>query len=717
MAEAGRIIEPGRNCWRASPVRRAAVLIDAETYFRAFRAAVLRACRSIYIAAWDIHTRTPLLGRTAPDDGWPVELGRFLEAVLKHRPRLRCHILLWDVPLFYVPDRQLLPRVRFGWLGRGRCRLHLDGALPIEASQHQKIVVIDDALAFSGGLDITEARWDSRSHLPGDCRRRRVNGATYPPFHDAQMVVDGQAAADLGVLFRERWRRATGETLKPPETVGDPAGDPWPPDILPTFRDTSVAIARTMAPYGRHPGVREVEQLVLDAIAAADFLIYIEDQYFTSRLVVDALAVRLAEPTGPEVVVVLPLDWLGWLETRSMGEGRTEAMRRLIHADIWGRLVILYPTAADGADIKVHSKLTIIDDRLLRVGSANLSNRSMGLDSECDMVIEAAGDAAIRHGIAGVLHDLVAEHMGAAPETVTDVIATSGGSLIRTIQCLRGGPRGLWPLPQPAHHESSAMESSGESLFADPAGPFSAHHLTDTVMPGARPRDPRQVALTLGASVMVVVALGAAWVLLPLDDWFNRHQVLAGLDGLRVHPLAAPLTIGTFVVGGMTMLPVLGLISLTALVFSPAAAFAYAIVGCLSSATVGYGLGHLLGRRMVTRLAGRRVNRVGRLLRRHGIATVFLLRIAPVAPFAVINVASGAAHVRFRDYALGTMLGMVPVIGAVTLLAECLRRSLSSGDIGEWLALGGLGVMTVAAAALTHRVVARRWVNRSRRIP
>lgn len=709
-ASAGRIVEPGRNCWRRSPVYRAAVLVDAENYYRAFRSAVLKARRSIHIAAWDIHTRAPLLKAPAADS-WPIELGRFLEAVLADRPGLTCNILLWDVPLFYATDRELMPTMKFG--RRGRCRVHLDSALPIEAAQHQKVVVIDDRLAFSGGLDITQARWDSRAHLPHEPRRALVNGRTYPPFHDVQMLVDGPAAADLGDLFRERWLRATGEALPRVPIAGH---DPWPQGLRPTFRDTFVAIARTVAPYDGWPGAREIEQLILDAFAAAERWIYIEDQYLTSIVATEALASRLAQRSGPEVVVLLPHDWTGWLEARTMGEGRAQAIRQLRQADAWGRLTILYPCVGEGVDVKVHSKLTIIDDRLLRVGSANLANRSMGLDSECDLVVEADGDEAVRLGIEGVLHDLLAEHLGVAPHTVARTIAESGGSLVGTIkalgEALGGGLRGLRSLDPP----SLPIAGDGvieESLFVDPIGPFSAERLINKLMPGARAPDPRRVALKVGAGVLLVLLLALMWNLLPPADWLEPRRVLAELDGVRGQPVAAALTIGAFVVGGLTMVPVMGLISVTALVFTPTFAFAYAIVGSLLSAAAGYGVGYLLGRRIVARLAGRRVNRVGRLIRRHGVTTVFLLRIAPVAPFTIINVASGAARIQFRDYAVGTVLGMLPGITAITVLGEWLRRSLASGDIWEWVVLGGLGVALVAAATLTHSFIAKRRVQRN----
>lgn len=696
-----RVAIPGGNCWRLPLANRAAVLVDAECYFAAFRAAALGARHSIYIAAWDINSRTPLV-QEPTGDGLPTTLGPFLDALIQRRPELHCQILLWDVPLFYATDREHLPVVRFGWLGHSRIRL--DNCLPFEAAHHQKIVVIDDVLAFSGGLDITGARWDTRAHLPND--PRRGHRRPYPAFHDVQMMVDGPAAADLGALFRERWRRAFRENLAPP-----PAGhDPWPGHVAPRFRNVPVAICRTVAPFDGQPGAHEVETFVRQAIATARRWIYIEDQYMTSSVVADALAARLAEPNGPDIAMLLPRDWAGWVEARAMRYGRARVIAQLAAADRFGRLGLYYPDVG-GADVKVHSKVTIIDDAILRVGSANLNNRSLGLDTECDLWIEAVGDAAAREGIVAVLHDLLAEHLDVTPAAVAAAMAETG-SPVGAIERLRGRPHTLGHLHLAPELEPSEQIAI-EPLLVDPKSPFDAERLTTTLLPGARPPGVRRVALKLGAGIAFLFALALAWDELPLRQWLAAPEATAVVAALNDSPAGGLAVVGVFVLGAMVMFPVLAMIALTAVAFEPGRAFAYAMLGCMAAAAAGYGTGYLLGRRLVARLAGRRINRVGRLIRRHGAMTVFLLRIAPVAPFGVINFASGAAHVRFRDYAIGTLLGMTPGIGAMTVLAAWIKRTADGGDPIDLVVAVAIALGLVAAAALTHKVIMRRRVQRS----
>ena len=159
-----------------------------------------------------------------------------------------------------------------------------------------------------------------------------------------------------------------------------------------------------------------MEALYLDAIAAARRSIYIEAQYFTSTAIAEALEKRLRDPGGPEVLLILPRDAAGWLEQNTMTVLRTRLLTRLRAADrlgVW-RVLSCCPKLGDSC-INVHSKILVVDDTLVRVGSSNLSNRSMGLDTGCDLAIEAADDARIG-GIAHFRDRLLGEHLGVASE-------------------------------------------------------------------------------------------------------------------------------------------------------------------------------------------------------------------------------------------------------------------------------------------------------------
>jgi len=156
--------------------------------------------------------------------------------------------------------------------------------------------------------------------------------------------------------------------------------------------DVEVAIARTQPPGPGQPPVREVEELYLDMIARARQSIYIENQYFTAYRLGEALAARLAEPGGPEIVLVSRLLSHGWLEEHTMHVLRARLVRRLQEADREGRFHIYYPHAEglkEGTCIDVHSKLMIVDDVFTTLGSANINVRSMYTDSEMNIAHES----------------------------------------------------------------------------------------------------------------------------------------------------------------------------------------------------------------------------------------------------------------------------------------------------------------------------------------
>jgi phosphatidylserine/phosphatidylglycerophosphate/cardiolipin synthase-like enzyme len=460
------MLEPGRNCWRIARADKTAVVVDAGDYFRLARKAMMRAKKQILLIGWDFDTRI-LLDHQA-EDGGPAQLGPFLTWLAKTRPELRIHILKWDLGAVKLLGRGSTILRLARWALSKQIFFKLDGAHPFAASHHHKILVIDDKLAFCGGIDMTASRWDTRDHLDGDERRRRpTTGRRYGPWHDSTMAVGGEAARALGALSRDRWKRAGGDPIDPPETEEDP----WPPGLKPDFLNVDIAIARTRAAYQKAPAIREIEALFVDMIARAKRFVYAENQFFASRVVAEAIAARLAQPDCPEFVIVNPKTVDGWLEEEVMGPARARLMNLLGQADTQGRFRIYTPVTQDGEDIYVHSKVAIVDDEILRVGSANMNNRSMGLDSECDLLLDATLDANVGASptIAAIRAGLLAEHLGVAPEEV-EAQLTATGSLIATIEALRGSGRALAPFQPDEPSRIEAAIADSEALDPEGAG-------------------------------------------------------------------------------------------------------------------------------------------------------------------------------------------------------------------------------------------------------
>jgi phosphatidylserine/phosphatidylglycerophosphate/cardiolipin synthase-like enzyme len=286
------------------------------------------------------------------------------------------------------------------------------------------------------------------------------------PWHDSTMILAGPVGEALADLGNERWQRATNKPLR--DLSG--TGENWPDDLDPDFRDVEVAISRTRAEYDGYPEIREIEQLYLDLIAGAKRFIYFENQYFTCGKIAAAIAERLNEDDPPEFVMVMPQTADGWLEQMAMDAARVQLVREIAKAKHGDRLKVYFPRTKGGDPIYVHAKTAIVDDRLIRVGSSNMNNRSMGLDSECDVTIDAAlsANCGIEPTITRLRESLIAEHLDVEPADVARNFERTG-SLIDTIEALRGDGRSLERLDLVA--PGPLDEFIAENELLDPTSP------------------------------------------------------------------------------------------------------------------------------------------------------------------------------------------------------------------------------------------------------
>jgi len=681
---------PGHNCWRVERAGRVAFLIDGEAYFRAFHAAVGLAQRSILIVGWDIDSRTQLVHDASP--GVHGTLFGCLTAALSRNRRLHAYVLDWDYATLYALGREWLPIFKMNWRTPRRLHFHLDDHHPFGSSQHQKIVVIDDAVAFVGGLDLTKCRWDTPEHRPDDPRRVGPGGEPYPPFHDVQMMVDGPAAARLGQLARERWRRATGQRLDAP---GECDGDPWPKFVTPDLTDVNVAIARTEPRYDGQEPVQEIRQLYLDAIAAAHRYIYLENQYLTSETIGEALAARIAEPDGPEIVFVSPRQTDGWLTQNTMDMLRARLLQRLRRDDRHGRLRAYYPDVAGlkNACINVHAKLALIDDEFLCIGSANLNNRSLAIDSECNLALSARGDERVSRAIARLRDRLVAEHLGVRPDDVAGIIEGEG-SLIAATRLAGTAGHSLQVIDDAVPPEIDALVPSPEIL--DPEQPVSFEQLTTQFVPEEEQPSIRRRVTVIVSLVLLLLGMAAAWRWSPLGEWLNVQSIIEFADTIPASAAAPWIVLGVYLLGGLLVVPITLLVVATVAVFGPVPGSVYALIGTLLSAMLVFGIGHVLGRAAVRRMAGSHIGRLSRRLARQGILTIVVVRLLPIAPFSVVNLVFGASHVRLRDFLFGTALGMAPGIAVIALFIDRVQAVLEAPEPMSFLVL----TASVAAALL-----------------
>jgi uncharacterized membrane protein YdjX (TVP38/TMEM64 family) len=224
---------------------------------------------------------------------------------------------------------------------------------------------------------------------------------------------------------------------------------------------------------------------------------------------------------------------------------------------------------------------------------------------------------------------------------------------------------------------------------------------------------PRSLAVTVSL-LAVLVALGLLWQWLAMQDVLTvdaLRQWIATSPAWRDHPAIFLAVMALYACALLVMFPLSILVALTGLIFGPIWGFVYATLGTLTSSVVSYWVGRRLGRETLMTYGGRHLKGMSRYLAHRGIRTMTMINLLPLAPFTLTNMMAGAFHLRFRDYMIGSTLGIAPGLAGVTLLGSQLGQLATAESRGDliWAAFGLL-------AGIALLVGLKRWSDRRRRI-
>ena len=358
---------PGLWAQTATPPREGnalEVLIDGANALPQMAEAIQGARRSVHVCSWHLQPDfRPVRGGAS---AWPVR-----ELLAEAAERVPVRVLVWagaPVPVF-KPRRGDVERGREQLVQGTKIDCRLDSRGRALHCHHEKIVIVDDELAFVGGIDLTA--------LAGD----RYDSCAHPlkegiGWHDASSKLRGPLVRDVAAHFALRWEAVASKALALPEELA-PAGD------------VTAQLVRTM-PERAYPVLPHGEFSTLEAymraLRSARRLIYLENQFLWSPEIVEVLEAKLREPPSDDfrVVVLLP-------HKANNGQDDTRGMlARLLAADDGGRrflaTTIHSRTGDRSGPLYVHAKIGIVDDAWLAVGSANLNEHSLFNDSEVDVV-------------------------------------------------------------------------------------------------------------------------------------------------------------------------------------------------------------------------------------------------------------------------------------------------------------------------------------------
>jgi phosphatidylserine/phosphatidylglycerophosphate/cardiolipin synthase-like enzyme len=429
------LLIPGETCASIVANSRGGLLVDGRDFYRAFYEAACNAQRTIVMAGWQFSSGVELVrGDDATACDLPTTLIDFLAELCKRRPDLNIYMLPWDSSPVFTFEREPLQRLRFYLKGHPRIHWKMDNCHPPGASHHQKLIAIDRAIAFVGGMDLCNSRWDERSH-EAVAANRCSGGRTYTPYHDVQAYVTGDAVDILRGWFCDRWKLAAGYTL---ELVECPKRSI---EIKPTFEVHAprLALARTLPKLNDHPHeeVRELYHLHARAIGSAKHVIYIENQYFSSDEIARALETRMRQDTAHpvEIVMLLPQKSAGFKERVSIGVYQAQLLEHLtaVAAETGHHFGVYYQVAHGSAEdipVFIHAKVLAVDDRFLLVSSANTSNRSMGYDTELGLAWAAPEATPSLHN---ARMELLGEHLGVSRDEADALLGPSTQGLVKRL--------------------------------------------------------------------------------------------------------------------------------------------------------------------------------------------------------------------------------------------------------------------------------------------
>jgi uncharacterized membrane protein YdjX (TVP38/TMEM64 family) len=275
--------------------------------------------------------------------------------------------------------------------------------------------------------------------------------------------------------------------------------------------------------------------------------------------------------------------------------------------------------------------------------------------------------------------------------------------LIEAIEAHRGNARTLARLDSTGSELDTPLV---DAALMDPEAPVDPDKLLDDFVPPESRSPARERLVGIAAFVFVLAALAAAWQFSPLHDWLKVQALVNLGDRIEDMSLAPVVVLGAYVIAGLLVVPVMLVITVTGVVFGPLVGGIYALAGSLLSGAVTYAIGRRLGRETVRRLAGKRLNAITRGLAKRGLLTMILVRVVPVAPYTIVNVVAGASHIGWRDFLLGTTLGMLPGIAATVLFVDRLIDAVRHPGPKTIALLALIAAAVIALALLVHRRLA-----------
>lgn len=385
-----------------------AITVDGQETFKLMYEKIHEAKTCVYIANYDLD---PALRFVRNSDRLSARAGHRHEAfplqdllVEKAKEGVEVRILVWEPRLVL----RLLPGAdERGIDGRAdevsvinevaerrgiseKLKVRIDSTAPtLTSAHHEKIVIVDNQIGFCGGLDLSRGKWDTSSHTYDNPLRDTGS----EPWHDVHLMVSGPVVWDLIYHFHQRWAFSESRSTRSARKV----------KIVSNYavrgkRGSMQAIAlRTWRELDRQGGI---QAWYAEMFRRATKSIYIENQFpFQNSFATNLLQKRLNDEKDLKVIIVSPMEpnlpgLIGSMIAKMSVNDVNDNLAALRRAG--GERVKTYSLVSQHAaignkrkQIYVHSKVMIVDDRWVTVGSANIDKNGFRDSSELNIGIES----------------------------------------------------------------------------------------------------------------------------------------------------------------------------------------------------------------------------------------------------------------------------------------------------------------------------------------
>jgi uncharacterized membrane protein YdjX (TVP38/TMEM64 family) len=246
----------------------------------------------------------------------------------------------------------------------------------------------------------------------------------------------------------------------------------------------------------------------------------------------------------------------------------------------------------------------------------------------------------------------------------------------------------------------------GDADLVDPEQPIDLERWVVDFVPETEDRlQTGQQIISTGLFFAAIVIFAACWYWTPMRQYLDPAMLAERTSHIKQIPLLIVIVLAIYTTGSLILFPITVLLLVTIFFFDSIYGIAYGILGATGAAAFTYWIGHLLGRNRVRRIAGKKLNRITKLISKRGLLTIVVVRLLPIAPFSIVNIVAGASRILFFDFIIGTVIGLLPGLLGMSLFEASLKAALvNPSALNIMILIAVIGTLFVVAVLIKNRL-------------